>query len=52
MKITYDKEVDAAYLHLGEPTMTGGVHTVPVPEVPYVVNLDFDAAWLARNRGA
>lgn len=43
MRVSHDEEVDAAYLHLGEPTLRP-VKTVPVPDIaPSMVNLDFDA---------
>ena len=44
MKLTYDEESNAAYLHLGEETLRP-IKTVAVPDIdPWMVNLDFDAA--------
>jgi len=44
VKLTYDEESNAAYLHLGEETLRP-IKTVAVPDIdPWMVNLDFDAA--------
>jgi uncharacterized protein YuzE len=44
VKLSYDKEANAAYLQLGAETLRP-IKTVPVPDIdPWTVNLDFDAA--------
>jgi uncharacterized protein YuzE len=44
VKLSYDKDANAAYLHLGEETLRP-IKTVAVPDIdPWMVNLDFDAA--------
>ena len=44
MKLTYDREADAAYLYLGEGVTRGGVaKTVPGEGEAEGINLDLDA---------
>lgn len=46
MRITYDPEVDAAYLQLAETIATGAVkmtHSCELDSVQGQINLDFDA---------
>ncbi|HWK11223.1 MAG TPA: DUF2283 domain-containing protein [Vicinamibacterales bacterium] len=44
MRVNYDEEANAAYIHLGEASLRP-VKTVPVPDIsPWTINLDFDAA--------
>jgi uncharacterized protein YuzE len=43
MRVTYDPEVDAAYLYLREPeTRKGTVTSLPVAGAPGTIVLDFD----------
>jgi uncharacterized protein YuzE len=47
MRLTYDPDVDAAYVYLVDQIRPGGVaRTVPVDSLPsqMVINLDFDAS--------
>ncbi len=46
MRVTYDADVDAAYIYLAAEIPAGGVaRTVPVDprEIDGMINLDFDA---------
>ena len=44
MRVSYDEEHNAAYIHLGDASLRP-VKTVQVPDIePWTVNLDFDGA--------
>ena len=43
MRVTYDPEVDAAYIYVREAeARLGTVKSVPVPDAPGMIVLDFD----------
>jgi uncharacterized protein YuzE len=43
VRVTYDQEVDAAYIYLRDPeARKGTVKSLPVAEAPGMIVLDFD----------